>query len=193
MARKESINVALVLAADEDPLIENVDADTAFLYGEVKEEIYMNQPDALYGTKQAAREWNNRLNAHLEGQGFNRTAADLCIYVWRSEMEFSLMIFHVDDLMIFARTQEHVDETKRYLKSEFSIKEVRALKYCLGIKLHRDQATKTILMNQRAYIKRLAEKLGVDKCKDVHTPANESEKLIKLDKDDIFVPKWPYR
>ena len=49
-----------------------------------------------------------------------------------------------------------------------------------------------IRMNQRAYIKRLAEKYGVDKCKDVHTPVNESEKLIKRDEGDVFVTKWPY-
>ena len=75
VARKESINVAFSIAAEQDLLIENVDVDTAFLYGEVTEEIYMDQPDGfenasfpdkkcllhkeLYGTKQAARECNN--------------------------------------------------------------------------------------------------------------------------------------
>ena len=72
VARKDLINVALEIAAEKDLLIENVDVNTAFLYGEVKEEIYMDQPDgfvdeehrekrcflnkALYGTKQAAHE-----------------------------------------------------------------------------------------------------------------------------------------
>uniref|UniRef100_A0AAV1U4S9 Reverse transcriptase Ty1/copia-type domain-containing protein n=1 Tax=Peronospora matthiolae TaxID=2874970 RepID=A0AAV1U4S9_9STRA len=129
--------------------MENVDVDTAFLYGEVKEEIYMDQPDgfvdkqhrdkkcllnkALYGTKQAARECNHRLNAHLESQGFTRTSADLCVYVRQSDTQFSLVIIHVDDLMLFARTQEHIDDIKRALKIEFSIKELGELKYCLGI------------------------------------------------------------
>ena len=47
VARKESINVALAIAAEQDLLIENVDVNTAFLYGEVKEEIYMDQPDGF--------------------------------------------------------------------------------------------------------------------------------------------------
>uniref|UniRef100_A0AAV1TKQ0 Reverse transcriptase Ty1/copia-type domain-containing protein n=1 Tax=Peronospora matthiolae TaxID=2874970 RepID=A0AAV1TKQ0_9STRA len=101
VARKESINVALALAAEENLKIENVDVDNDFLYGEVKEEIYMDQPDgfvderhrgkkclmhkALYGTKQAAREWNQRLNHHLEGQGVKKAAADPCVYVRRSK------------------------------------------------------------------------------------------------------------
>ena len=209
VARKESINVAIAFAAEQDLLIENVDVDTAFLYGEVKEEIYMDQPDgfedtkhldkkcllhkALYGTKQAAREWNNRLNAHLVGQGFMRTAADLCVYVRHSNVEYSFVIVHVDDLMIFARTQDDINTIKRGLMTEFSIKELGELKYCLGIEISRNRASKIIRMNQHAYIRRLSEKFGVDKCKTVHTPMNESEKLTKLDDNEHFVSKWPYR
>ena len=47
VARKESVKVALAIAAEQDLLIENVDVNTAFLYGEVKEEIYMDQPDGF--------------------------------------------------------------------------------------------------------------------------------------------------
>ena len=116
VARKESINVAFAIAAEKNLVIENADVDTAFLYGEVKEEIYMDQPDgfvdeqqcnkkcllrkALYGTEQAAREWNNRVNEHLEGQGFTRSVADPCVYVRRSDFELSIVIIHVDDLML---------------------------------------------------------------------------------------------
>ena len=72
VARKESINTVLAIDAAKDLEAENVDVDTAFLYGDVDEEIYMDQPDgfedersptkkcllqkALYGTKQAARQ-----------------------------------------------------------------------------------------------------------------------------------------
>ena len=45
VTRKESINVVLAIAATEDLEAENVDIDTAFLYGEVNEDIYMDQPD----------------------------------------------------------------------------------------------------------------------------------------------------
>ena len=208
VARKESINVALAIAAEQDLLIENVDVNTAFLYGEVKEEIYMDQPDgfvdeehlekkcflnnAIYGTKQAAYEWNIRLNAHLEGQEFTRAAAGRCVYVRQSYIEYSLVIIHVDDLMIFARTQEDIDKIKQALKTEFSIKEFGKLKYYLGIEVHRDRLSKTIRMNQRSYIKCLTERFGVDSCKDVNTPSNESEKLSKLDPSEECINKWPY-
>ena len=47
VTRKESINVALALAAEQDMIMENVDVDTTFLYGEVKEVIYIDQPDGF--------------------------------------------------------------------------------------------------------------------------------------------------
>uniref|UniRef100_A0AAV1UR69 Reverse transcriptase Ty1/copia-type domain-containing protein n=1 Tax=Peronospora matthiolae TaxID=2874970 RepID=A0AAV1UR69_9STRA len=91
VARKESLNTVLAIAAAEDLEAENVDVDTAFLYGEVNEEIYMDQPDgfegegspkkkcllqkALYGMKQAARQWNNKLSQHLDDQRFKSSAA----------------------------------------------------------------------------------------------------------------------
>ena len=62
----------------------------------------------------------------------------------QSDIEYSLVIIHVDDLMIFARTQEDIDKIKQALKTEFSIKEIGKLKYCLGIEIHRDRLSKTI-------------------------------------------------
>uniref|UniRef100_H3G9W5 Reverse transcriptase Ty1/copia-type domain-containing protein n=1 Tax=Phytophthora ramorum TaxID=164328 RepID=H3G9W5_PHYRM len=188
---------------------ENVDVDTAFLYGDVEEELYMDQPDgfedqsnpavkcllkqALYGTKQAVCQWNNKLNKHLEDQGFRRSDADPCVYVRRSTDEYSIVVIYVDDLMLFSKTKEHIESTKVALKKEFSIKELGELKYCLGIEIDRNREDKTILMNQRAYIKRLAEKFGVDKCKAVHTPADCNSKLVKMSEEEAFVAKYPYR
>ena len=148
VARKESINAVLAIAAAEDLEAENVDVDTAFLYGDVKEEIYMDQPDdfeddqnplkkflllkALYGTNQAARQWNNKLNQHLEDQGFRSTSADPCVFIRVSSGEYSIIVIYVDDLMLFGKTKEHIKDIKSALKLEFSIKELGDLEYCVG-------------------------------------------------------------
>ena len=209
VARKESINTVLAIAAAEDLEAENVDVDTAFLYGEVDEEIYMDQPDgfedennsskkcllqkALYGTKQAARQWNTKLNEHLENQGFKKTAADPCVLNRVSSTEYSILVIYVDDLMIFCKTKEHIADIKIELKKDFSIKELGDLKYCLGIEIHRKRNEKMIMTNQQAYIRRIAEKFGVQYCKDVHTPADSNSKLVKIPDGEVFVPKFPYR
>ena len=47
-------------------------------------------------------------------------------------------------------------------------------------------------MNQKAYIKRLSEKFGVENCKYMHTPANSNSKLMKIREEEAFAPKCPY-
>ncbi|POM77343.1 RxLR effector candidate protein [Phytophthora palmivora] len=129
--------------------------------------------------------------SNITPEEFSRSDADPCIYIRRSGSKCSIVIVYVDDLMIFSRTKDDIAEIKEALRSEFSIKELGDLKYCLGIEIHRKR--EMIVMNQRAYIKRLAEKFGVDKCKDVYTPADSSAKLMKPSEDEYFVAKYPYR
>ena len=77
------------------------------------------------------------------------------------------------------------------MKSKYKDQWLHAMKS--EMKALEDHNTCIIKMNQRAYIKRLAEKFGVDNCKDVHTPADSNAKLAKVPDEEVFVPKFPYR
>jgi hypothetical protein len=75
------VRLLLALSALEDWEIEALDVKTAFLYGNLDEELYMEQPEgfivkgqerkvyrlkkALYGLKQAAIAWNKQANKSL--------------------------------------------------------------------------------------------------------------------------------
>jgi hypothetical protein len=83
-----------------------MDVKTAFLNGDLEEEIYMEQPKgftqegehlvcklhkSLYGLKQSPRAWNQKLDAFLKSIKFVRSDADFSIYVGKSKMSnFSL-------------------------------------------------------------------------------------------------------
>ena len=72
-----------------------MDVATAFLNGELKEEVYMKQPEAfetegpehlvcrlkrsIYGLKQSSRCWNSVLDKRLKKMGFVHTDSDPCI------------------------------------------------------------------------------------------------------------------
>ena len=95
MRERSQLKIVLSISAEQDVRAENIDVDTAFLYGDVDKEIYMEQPDGfeeernadmrcklqreLYGTKQAKRHLNNNVNKHLESMEFNRLVADMCV------------------------------------------------------------------------------------------------------------------
>ena len=97
VVRFETIQTILALAVLENWTIEAVDVKSAFLYGPLEEEIYMEQPmgfvikgkehlvlrllRALYGLKQGARVWWIELDKSLKSFGFKRLYADAGIFV----------------------------------------------------------------------------------------------------------------
>lgn len=91
--RYTSIRYLFGLATKYHMKIHQMDAVTAFLQGDVDEQIYMSQPPffnqgeilcrlnkSLYGLKQASRQWNKKLNSALLEVGMFRSKVDPCIY-----------------------------------------------------------------------------------------------------------------
>jgi len=90
VARMESVRVLLALAAQEGWKVHHMDVKSAFLNGDLKEEVYVRQPPgfavageegrvyrlkkALYGLRQAPRAWNAKLDITLKKMGFKQSA-----------------------------------------------------------------------------------------------------------------------
>ena len=116
---------------------------TAFLYGNLKEEIYMNLPEGyrkvgkvarllkcIYGLKQSAREWYKLLAAHLRKLGFVTSHFDTCIFIHTSETTF--ISIYVDDISILAPSSAFRQKVNDVLKSEFDCKDFGDVLYRLG-------------------------------------------------------------
>ncbi len=98
VAHFESIRYLFTHAALEDWDIDAMDVKTAFLNGDLDEEVYMGQPEgwvmkgkedhvcllkkAIYGLKQALHQWNIKIHDSLVQQGFIRTYSDAGVYVY---------------------------------------------------------------------------------------------------------------
>jgi len=93
-----SIRCILALATIEDMEIHQMDVKTAFLNGDLEEEICMEQPEgfthegehlvcklhkSLYGLKQSPRAWNQKLDAFLKSIEFTRSDANFSVYASR--------------------------------------------------------------------------------------------------------------
>ena len=84
VVRLETIRAILALAIENDWEIQQMDVKGAYLNGDLKEEIYMNQPEGfddsmsrlcrliktIYRLKQSGQEWNHKLNTKLTEMGF---------------------------------------------------------------------------------------------------------------------------
>jgi hypothetical protein len=117
VARLMIIGVLLSLATSHGLLIHQMDVKTAFLNGELEEEIYMDQPGefivkghegkvcklmkSLYGLKQAPKQWHEKFDKTLTSVGFAVNEADKYIYYRYGDGNGVILCLYVDDILIF--------------------------------------------------------------------------------------------
>lgn len=156
--RYTSIRLLIAMAVKLNLKIEQMDAVTAFLHGDVHETIYMRQPEmfddesgkvcqlskALYGLKQASRQWNIKLNEVLLRAGYKRCKKDACIYVHRNGESMVIVAVYVDDLLIFFNRTAWKDQLKSTLTKHFKMKELGQASNILGINIEIDRANGSI-------------------------------------------------
>jgi len=184
VARMESVRVLLALAAQEGWRVHHMDVKSAFLNGDLKEEVYVRQPPgfavpgeegkvyhlrkALYGLRQAPRAWNAMLDATLKEMGFQQSAHEAAMYRrggWRSVL---LVGVYVDDLVIAGADAEEVEEFKAAMKQRFNMSDLGLLSFYLGIEVR--QSASGISLSQAHYAKRILELSDMVGCNSVHTP-----------------------
>ena len=114
VAAHTTIRVLLAVAAHLDLNLYHLDVDTAFLNGDLDEEIFLELPPgfalpgekvvvkllkSLYGLKQASRQWNKKLHPVLIAWGFLQSLADPCLYVFHNQTDFVILVVYVDDFI----------------------------------------------------------------------------------------------
>lgn len=203
VVRHGTIRFLMALAAQNEMKIFQMDAITAFLQGELSEEIFLEQPEmfndgtsrvcklnkAIYGLKQAGRVWNRKLDDFLVKMGFAKSQCDPCVYVKSS----IIIAVYVDDLLIFYKNVADLNETKGKLHKMFKMKDIGEAKCCLGININ--QGIDFIELNQSKYILFLLEKFGMAQCKPCKTPSELNKKLTMdmVDDSNTLTGKVPYQ
>uniref|UniRef100_A0A453CRN0 Uncharacterized protein n=1 Tax=Aegilops tauschii subsp. strangulata TaxID=200361 RepID=A0A453CRN0_AEGTS len=140
VATLTTIRVLLSLAASHGLLVHQMDVKTAFLNGELKEEIYMDQPDgfvvpgqegkvckllkSLYGLKQAPKEWHEKFERTLTAAGFVVNDGDKCVYYRHGGGEGVILCLYVDDILIFGTKLDLIKEVKDFLSRCFEMKDL---------------------------------------------------------------------
>lgn len=191
VARMESVRMLLAVAAREGWLVHHMDVKSAFLNGELQEEVYVRQPPgfvaaghegkvlklqkALYGLRQAPRAWNTKLDASLRKLGFRRCASEHGMYTRGAGKTRVVVGVYVDDLIITGANPEDVGAFKDEMHRLFRMSDLGLLSYYLGIEVK--QGRNAITLGQAAYAKKLLEKAGLASCKPISTPMEVRLKL----------------
>ena len=154
----------------------HLDVQTAFLNGDLEEEIYMEIPEnfeslgadrkkkqvlrlykSIYGLKQASRTWNEKFTTSIIAMGFVQSQGDPCIFIkYDSTGKITCIIgIFVDDCFILG-DKDQIEETKQQLMKLFDMHNLGLLSYALGIKVI--QQNDTIEISQMAYIEKCLDK-----------------------------------
>nr|GFA54802.1 hypothetical protein [Tanacetum cinerariifolium] len=152
VARLEAVRLFIAYAAHKSFTIYQMDVKTAFLYGPLKEEVYVNQPDgfvdpyhpdkvyrlkkALYRLKQAPRTWYDELSKFLLSKGFTKGSIDPTLFITKHRGDILLVQIYVDDI-IFGSTNPNLSKRfEKLMHSKFEMSMMGELKFFLGIQIH---------------------------------------------------------
>nr|GEX50142.1 retrovirus-related Pol polyprotein from transposon TNT 1-94 [Tanacetum cinerariifolium] len=184
VARLEAVRLFIAYAAHKPFTVYQMDVKTSFLYGPLKEEVYINQPDgfvdpyhpdkvyhlkkALYGLKEAPRAWYDELSNFLISNGFSKGSIDPTLFITKHEEDILLVQIYVDDI-IFGFTNPKISKQfEKLMHNKFEMPLMGELKFLLGIQIH--QSLRGIFINQAKYAQEILIKHGMTLCDSVGTP-----------------------
>jgi len=193
VARLESVRLVLAIAAHFGWGVHHMDIKSAFLNGELQEEVYVHQPPGfvdgkhknkvlrlhkgLYGLRQAPRAWNHKLDAELLGLGFTRCVDEHGMYTRGRGAERLIVGVYVDDLIITGGDADAVKKFKAQMLRTFRMSDLGLLSYYLGLEV--TQGGHGIILRQSAYATKIPEKAGLADCNASATPMEMKLKLHK--------------
>ena len=153
---------------------------TAFLDGNLEEEVYMKQPKGLfysegehlvcklkkfiYGLKQASRQWYLKFHEVTTSFGFEENIMDQCIYQKVSGSKICFRVLYVDDIMLATNDKGLLYEMKQFLSKNFYMKDMGETSYVIGIKIHRERSRSISGLSQETYINKVLERFNMKNC-----------------------------
>ena len=186
VVRFESLRLILALCALKDMHILGVDVRNAYLYAELDEEIYMEQPEgfslpgkehlvirlrhALYGLKQAGLEWWKAMSKSMEELGFSRLHSDAGIFIYTDKKTGSkcIAVVYVDDALFCSADRALAEKLKNQFMAKWECRDLGDAKEFLRMRITRKG--QIIAIDQVAYLEKVLERTGMTNAKPAATP-----------------------
>lgn len=151
VTRLDTMRVLLALVAQRGWEVYQLDMKSAFLHGELKEEVFVQQPEgfvkkgeeekvyklkkALYGLKQAPRAWYSKIEAYFAKEKFERCSSEHTLFTKKNEGNILIVSLYVDDLIFIGNNRSMCDEFKSSMKLDFDMTDLGKMRHFLGIEV----------------------------------------------------------
>ncbi len=171
VAGVNATQLLLTIANHFDLEMLQVDVKTAYLNGEMREELYMKPPKgldldedmvckiekSLYGFKQSAFNWHNKLRERLMEMAFVPIDCEPCMFF--REEDGAVILVYVDDMGIAARDRNTLTSIFQDLRKSFDIEDRGDMTDCnfIGFRVKRDRKNRVISLTQERYVDQMLE------------------------------------
>src|SRR3954468_23777504 len=184
VARLESICILLAYAAHHNFKLQQMDVESAFLYGPLNELVYVKQPPgfedpnfpnhvykldkALYGLKQAPRAWYDHLTEFLVDYGFQIGQIDPTLFTKRVGGQLFICQLYVDDIIFGSVNQSFNEEFAKLMTDKFEMSMMGELEFFLGFEVN--QLSRGTFINQAIYTQDMLNRFKFNGLKGPKTP-----------------------
>ncbi|KAL2241729.1 UNVERIFIED_CONTAM: Retrovirus-related Pol polyprotein from transposon TNT 1-94 [Sesamum indicum] len=208
-----TVRIILALTAHYNWELKQMDVKTAFLHGDLDENIYMCQPagfidkskpdfvcllkKSLYGLKQSPKQWNKKFDSFMHSLKFNRSHYDHCLYFKHVHDSPIFLVLYVDDMLIASPNSHLISVLQKQLCNVFEMKDLGNAKQILGMNISRNREKSSILLNQKSYISTVLKKFSMENAKPASVPLAahfqlSKEQSPKTDSEKTKMDKIPY-
>ncbi|GJS83024.1 putative ribonuclease H-like domain-containing protein [Tanacetum coccineum] len=170
-----------------------MDVKSAFLYGTIKEEVYVCQPPgfedphfpnkvykvekALYGLHQAPRAWYETLSTYLIKNRFKRGTIDKTLFIKKDKGDNLLVQVYVDDIIFGSTKKSLYDQFEGLMHKRFQMSSMGQLTFFLGLQVQ--QKEDGIFISQDKYVAKILKKFDFATVKTASTPIETNKALVK--------------
>ncbi|GJZ66240.1 putative ribonuclease H-like domain-containing protein [Tanacetum coccineum] len=194
VARIEAIRLFLAFASYMGFTVYQMDVKSAFLYGTIGEEVYVQQPPgfvdpahpnkvykvikALYGLHQAPRAWYETLSTFLLENGFRRGTIDKTLFIKKNKSDIMLVQVYVDDIIFGSTKQSMCTEFEDCMQKRFQMSSMGELTFFLGLQVQ--QQPDGIFISQDKYVADILKKFDFCSIRTATTPIESNKSWSKM-------------
>ncbi|GKA46641.1 retrovirus-related pol polyprotein from transposon TNT 1-94 [Tanacetum coccineum] len=152
-----------------------MDVKTTFLNGELKEEVYVSQPEGFVDPDHPTHVYRLKKAFYC--------AVDPTLLTQKIGKHILLVQIYVDDIIFSLTDPKACDIFSNEMSSKFQMSMMRQMSFFLGLQV--SQNPKGIFINQSKFALEILKKFGMDSCDPVDTPMVDR---LKLDEDPLGIP-----
>ena len=195
VSKKDSFQIIMALVSHFDFDLYQMHAKTAFLNGNLEEEVYMKQPEgfsfsegehlvckfkkSIYGLKQASHQWYLKFHEVITSFDFEENIMDRCIYQKVNGSNICFLVLYVDDILLATNDKGLLYDVKQFFYKNFDMKGMGEASYVIGIKMHRERSRGILGLSQETYINKVLERFNMKNCSSSVAP------ILKGDRFDL--------